>query len=410
MRKITYSILLLCGVMFAGAGTNETLTLEQAVKTALQRNPEILLAQKELAAAMGKRLQMTAVADPMLVFRDEGLALNKAKDGSFDKEYSLGLEQNLEFPGKRALRGEIGRSGEDQAALALDKARLRLVARVKKAYYQAVLSRRTLESLDQASSLLDRFMDNLVIKYQAGDASYSDVLRAKVEKARLQNQIIEERRAGTASRAELHILLGNKGDDASALVTDITFVPLQKELPAIKEEVRASSPTLKMLASKRRQSEAGLRLAMKSGLPDFSLGIYFPSLRSGAWGFSIGLNLPVWGTRRQGEVMEAEAATGKALISLETEERRMMIRIETAYAGVKAAEEQVKIFEQKLLKDMEDEIRLAVNQYQYGKIEFFNLLDLYRTYAATQLEHLKALYQYLLALSDLEVAGEDYTD
>ena len=87
-----------------------------------------------------------------------------------------------------------------------------------------------------------------------------------------------------------------------------------------------------------------------------------------------------------------------------------MIRIDNAYAGVKAADAQVKLFEQKLLKDMGDEIRLAVNQYQYGKIEFFNLLDLYRTYAAAQLEHLKALYQYLLALSDLEVAGEEYTD
>ncbi|MCX6564500.1 MAG: TolC family protein [Candidatus Aminicenantes bacterium] len=410
MRKITCSILLLCSVMFAIAGASETLTLEQAIQTALQRNPEILLAQKELAAAMGKRLQMTAVADPMLVFRDEGLALNKAKDGSFEKEYSLGLEQNLEFPGKRVLRGEIGRIGEDLAALALDKARLLLGARVKKAYYQAVLSRRTLESLDQASSLLDRFMENLVIKYQAGDASYSDVLRAKVEKARLQNQIIEERRAATAYRAELNILLGNKGDDAAALVTDIAFVPLQKELTAIKEEIRTSSPTLKMLAAKLRQSEAGRRLAKKGGLPDFSLGLYFPSLRSGAWGFSVGLNLPVWRTRRQGEVMKAEAATGQALISLEAEERRLMIRIENAYAGVKAAEEQVKLFEQKLLKDMGDEIRLAVNQYQYGKIEFFNLLDLYRTYAATQFEHLKALYQYLLALSDLEVAGEEYTD
>jgi len=396
--------------MFAFAGASETLTLEQAIQTALQRNPGILLAQKELAAAMGKRLQMTAAADPTLVFSDEGLALNKAKDGSFEKEYSLGLEQNLEFPGKRALRGEIGRAGEDLAALALDKARLLLGASVKKAYYQAVLSRRTLESLDQASSLLDRFMENLVIKYQAGDASYRDFLRAKIEKARLQNRIIEERRAATAFRAELNILLGNKGDDTAALVTDIVFVPLQKELTAIQEEIRASSPTLKMLAAKLRQFEAGRRLAKKNGLPDFSLGLYFPSLRSGAWGFSIGLNLPVWRTRRQGEVMEAGAAADQALISLEAEERRLMIRIENAYAGVKAADEQVKLFEQKLLKDMGDEIRLAVNQYQYGKIEFFNLLDLYRTYAATQFEHLKALFHYLLALSDLEVAGEEYAD
>jgi hypothetical protein len=38
------------------------------------------------------------------------------------------------------------------------------------------------------------------------------------------------------------------------------------------------------------------------------------------------------------------------------------------------------------------------------------LLDLYRTYAATQLEHLKALYLYLVSRADLEVAGEEYAD
>jgi len=411
MKKAATFILLLFGrVLAAPAASSETLTLEQAVQTALRRNPEILLAQKELTAAAGKRLRTTAMADPSLVFRDEGLALGQAKDGSPEKEYSLGLEQEFEFPGKRALRGEIGRYGEDQAALALDKARLLLAARVKKAYYRAVLSRRTLESLDRAADWLGRLMDNLVIKYQAGDAAYTDVLRAKVEKARLQNQMIEERRSETAFKAELDILLGNENGETADLVTDIAFVPFHKDLAAVREEIRATSPTLKMLASKRRQSETGMLLAGKSGLPDFSLGLYFPSLRSGAWGFSVGLTLPIWGARRRGEVMEAEAAADQALISLRAEEVRMMTRVESAYAGVQAADEQVKLFEQKLLKDMADEIRLALDRYQYGKIEFFNLLDLYRTYAATQFEHLKALYQYLLALSDLEVAGEGYVN
>jgi len=325
-----------------------------------------------------------------------------------EKEYSLGLEQDLEFPGKRALREEAGRYGETQAALALDRARIRLAAKVKNAYYRAVLSRRTIESLEQACSMLDRLIDNLVIKYRAGDAAYPDILRAKIEKARVENQILEERRAGTAYRAELESLLGNSSGDEAVLATDIAYIPFRQDHAAVRERLRTSSPTLKMLAARLRQGETEVRLAGKSSLPDFSLGLYFPSLRTGAWGFSIGVTLPVWRARRQGEVMEAEAAAGQARIALESEERRIMLRIDNAYAGAKAADEQVKLFEQKLLKEMGDEIRLALEQYQYGKIEFFNLLDLTRTYAAARLEHLKALYQYLSALADLEAAGEAY--
>lgn len=410
MKKYIILILFASAISFLGASGEEGLTLEQAVKIALQRNPEILLAQKDMVTATAKRLQMEAISDPDIVFRDEGLSLKKNASEGEGKEYSFGIEQGLEFPGKRALRGEIGRFGEDLAALALDKARLLLSARVKKAYYKAVLSRRTLESLENASSLLDQFIENILVKYRTGGASYSDVLRAKVEKARIRNQIIAEQKEGATAHAELNLLLGRKGDEFMLLTTDLAYLPLDKDLPTLKDEARTTSPTLKIVTSKRRQSETGLKLAFKSRLPDFLLGLYFPSLRTGSWGFSVGLTVPLWRTRQKGEIMEADAANGIALISAEKEERRIMARLETAYSSVRAAEEQLKIFEQQLLKDIEDDVKLGISNYQYGKIEFFSLLDLYRTFAAVRLEHLKSLYLYLISLADLEVAGEEYAD
>jgi cobalt-zinc-cadmium efflux system outer membrane protein len=337
------------------------------------------------------------------------MAIRKKSAGS-EEETSLGIEQSLEFPGKRALREKIGRFGEEAASLELEKVRLLLGANVKKAYYAAVFHRRTLESLENASSLLDQFLENLSIKYRTGTASYGDVLRARAEKARLRNQIISEKQKQAAAHAELNIMMGRKGDEPMRLATDISYVPLDKDLAAIKDEVRLSSPTLKLGSLRRRQSEAGVKLALLSRMPDFSLGLYFPSLRTDAWGFLVGLSVPLWRTRQKGEIMEAEAAEEIAHISAEKEERRIMGRLETAYAGVRAAEEQVNIFEQQLLKDMEDELALGISRYEYGKIEFFNLLDLYRTYASVRLEHLKSLYLYLISLAELEVAGEDDTD
>ena len=382
------------------------LTLEKAVSLALRQNPAVLVAEKEVSAALGKRMQLEAVADPTLVFRDEGLAFRRNADGTPEKEISFGVEQNLEFPGKRALRAEIGRAGEARAGLVLGRTRLLVSARVKKAYYAAVLARKTVESLEKSAALLDEFITSLLAKYQAGDTTYADVLRAKVEKARLQNQILEDRKNGAAARGELNLLLGRRGDEPLVLSTDMTYVPLTKGLAAWKEEARIASPTLKLAAAKRGQSLTALLLARKSVLPDFSLGLYFPSLRTGSWGFSIGLSLPIWRTRTNGEIREAEAANDIAALSESQEEARLMARIDQAFESVRTAEDQVKIFEQRLLKDLEDELKLSVSQYGYAKLEFFSLLDLYRTYAAAQLEHLKSLFLYLTSLTDLEVAGE----
>jgi len=219
--------------------------------------------------------------------------------------------------------------------------------------------------------------------------------------------MLEERKNEAAALAELNLEIGRRADEPTALSTDLAYVPMTRELAAWKDEARATSPTLKLLAAKKRQAGASLDLARKNGLPDFSLGLYYPSKHMEDWGFYVGVSLPVWKTRRAGEVMEAEAAAESAALSEGQEEMRLMSRIGRAFDSVKTAEAQVRIFEQKLLKDLEDELRISLSQYRIAKIEFFNVLDLYRTYVEARLERLKSLYLYLTALADLDVAGED---
>ena len=92
------------------------LTLEQALEIALARNPEVLAARAEVEAARGRTLQLGAGPDPQLVAGFEGAPLPGTKDEGEDIEVSLGVEQVFEFPGKRALRAEIGGYGERERA------------------------------------------------------------------------------------------------------------------------------------------------------------------------------------------------------------------------------------------------------------------------------------------------------
>lgn len=383
----------------------EPLTLDRALAIAMERNPRILAAAQEVAASEGRTLRLKAFSDPSLSFSDEGLSFRK--DSAGEKEYSFGVEQSFEFPGKRALRGRIGRFGEERAALELERARLLVGAEVKRAYFRAVLSRRTVESLERSSALVDRLLENLAARRGSGAASSSDILRSRVEKARLRNQIIEEKKEGAAAASDLNLLIGRNGDAPTDLVTDLVTVPLDANPSALRAGAQASRPSLRIAAARRGEAETGLALARKSGLPDLTLGLFFPSLRAGGWGFSVGLSLPVLGQRRKGEVMEAAAAEEISRLAAAGEELRVAARIGTAFEAARAAEEQVKVFEGSLLRDLEDDMTLSLSRYRYGEIAFFELLDLYRTYASARLEHLRALYLYNVSLADLEVAGEE---
>jgi cobalt-zinc-cadmium efflux system outer membrane protein len=383
-------------------------TLEQAVTVALKNNPGVLSALKEAEASLGRRLQLEAIPDPEVLFSDEGLGLGRRSKAEGEKEISFGIQQLLEFPGKRALRSRVGKYGERIALLEVERAKLVVGAEVKRAYYKTVLSTKTVSSLEGTLALLDRFIETAAARYQAGAVPYLDVLRARVEKARAQNELLGARNELRTDKVRLNILMGRRGDDPLELMTGLAFVPPAGDLAAVREEALSTRPSLKIAGLKLERAIAGLMLSRKNLLPDFSVGLFSPSLRANAWGFAVGITVPLyWWKKQKGETIEAAAEKDIEVVSRDSAERRLLARIEEAYSNVTTAAEQVKVFKEKLLGEVESELQLSLTSYGLGKTEALDLLDISRTYRTTQLEYLKALYLYLVSAADLEAAGED---
>ena len=61
-------------------------------------------------------------------------------------------------------------------------------------------------------------------------------------------------------------------------------------------------------------------------------------------------------------------------------------------------------FDRVLLADAADAIRTATQNFQAGQIDGLELLETLRTLRSIELEHLRALLDYELALTDLAVA------
>ena len=365
------------------------LTIQEAVSTALEHNPEIVGARHALEEATGRRLQAEARPEPQLAMSTEGMPFSLKADDT--TEINFGLELPIEFPGKRPLRAKIGIFGQDIASLELARTSLVVAARVRKAYWKAVLSDRTVASLESLADLLDTIIESSRIRYQAGAAAYGDVLRARVERARLQNETIEARQGREAARAELALLLGSPDRGPFILTSDLIFVPFDQTLEDVKAAARATRPSLQIAALRSERAQTASALAGKNRLPDFSLGLFFPSIRFNAWGVAFGFNLPLSRARTEGERLEAAARYAASVAAVQARAKKLDLELEISYAAVRAAADQVRLFEQELLAEMEEEIRSGLTQYQYGKIESYSLLDLFRTYAAAVLERLKAL-------------------
>jgi len=151
-----------------------------------------------------------------------------------------------------------------------------------------------------------------------------------------------------------------------------------------------------------------VKLAGLSRHPDLLAGFSLPSVRTRAWGLSLGLTLPfLRPAGARGLALEAGAGMEGARLAVVACERRLRSALESALASAKAAEEQVRIFERDLLRELEDELRIQLEYFRYGKTEAYALLDLHRTFVLAEIEHLRAVLLYNLALATLRSPGRN---
>lgn len=115
-----------------------------------------------------------------------------------------------------------------------------------------------------------------------------------------------------------------------------------------------------------------------------------------------------YSTGVQGDVLEAEANLSVAEVRYQSAKIKVTQSIRTALNNLLFAEEQLRLFDTSLLRDIEDELRAGITAYQNNQIDLLNLFDIYRTYRATKVEYSRTVYNTLVALAELETAAEKW--
>lgn len=384
-----------------------TYSQQEAIDLALQNNPEVLIAQKEIESAKGKKLQSASPEQPELSFAWEGIPAGE----SFSRanERTISLSQSLEFPYKLLLRRDVSNKDVEIAVENLNRTKALITSEIKKAYYRVIYQLKLVETLEFNLGLLKQFQEATLLKYQSGDLPYFEVVRAKVEIAKTQNEIIEAKKELVSVRSEFNLLLGKKGSEEFELEDALSYLPFEKSKEQILQELTQRNRTLKITQLSEERERKSLRLAKNSFIPDFnfSAGYFSESGDRFVPSFEIGLSLPLWWWNPKGQIQENKANFKIAQIRQEASARVIKSEIEKAYELAKASQEQVLLFEKTLLKEIDEELKAGINSYQYNQIDALGLLDIYRTNKTSKVEYYRALYNYLSALAELEVAGEE---
>jgi len=405
------------GVAFSQ--TRELLSINEAVAIALEKNPRVLTAQQEIEAADAKILQAGRLPNP-----EVGMSWNETPFNfniAEADERDIGITQHIEFPTRRSGRIDVATQDRQIVELQLERTKMLIAAQVKKAYYGTRLSQEIMESFEEQLRLLHDVQRILTDRYQAGTSNYLDVIRGRVEIARLNNDVAEVKRDLQVRLAQLNLLLGRNADHAVEL-TDTLFhgsVPVDGD--SLIRTLSENSIILKIAQRAVHRADAAVGVAATSYLPDFSLGLFhqrrteqppfdangFMGTTKNGLGIQLGISVPLWFWQEpRGQVQEAGALREIARVNNDQVVRRVRSSILNALGAVKTVDSQIRVFDQSLLNDAQDILATVIAQYQNNQIDLLNLLDVYRTVRATRVEYARARLNYAAVLADLEVAAE----
>ena len=383
--------------------------LQTLLGQALAQNPELAKAEALVQADQERIPQARALPDPSLSLGLQNDGFRQLQIGKMETSYyQVMLTQPLPWPGKRGLRTELARLGVQASRSVSDRTRLSLVANLKRAYFGLLLVRGQLELLDQQALLWQRAGEISKVRYQVGQGSQADLLRAQLEQNRL-------RQARIGLHADERVLLGNLNrlrgvspDTPTPSSTRITELSPELSPEAVwTARAEQESPELRSARIGMQQAEQSLAIAQRDRYPDFAMsaGIMPRGSFDPMWTASVAISLPIWSRQKQHKAVAEQEYRRRAQGSESASVKQLLAqRIQERAAQSEAALDSLRLYREGLLVQSEASFQASLAQYEAGRSPFLSVLEALNGWIADRGGYLQALAQALA----VQVAQEEF--
>ena len=381
------------------------LVLPELIQEVLARNPELVAARKQWEAVTNRITQARSLDDPILSLQlwniPQPFKATQADNTIF------GLSQNLPFPGKLALKGDVASRSAEITEQAVRAKELELVARLKQAYYDLFLAQKAVQIHHEQVELVRQFVAIANAKFRAGKGSQTDVLKAQVELSMLfQHLPVLEQRRETAE-AMLNTLLDRAPASPLGLAQEPSQQSLEQPVDDLHRLALNDRPELKAAELDVQRSEQSRALAQRQYYPDFNVAFQrFQNYQANdGFGAYVAMSIPFafWTKPKyDAGVHEAEAAVSVAQAQQHTLENMTRFQINDLLAKLRATDQVAMLYRTTILPQAEQSLEAARVGYRAGKAGFLDLIDTQRAWRGFQLEYFQALVDRQHRLAELE--------
>ncbi len=357
------------------------LTLEELLARLERRSPRVAAARAVADAARARIPSARRLPDPQLQVGLMNYEVPRFAPMAAIGMTQLQIMQMVPVAGKLSLSGRIADAqAEGAGARALD-ARWEQRARLAMAFYDLYQADRALRVARETKRLVEDIATTAQTMYAVGDGRQADVLRARVEVARMNEEIVRMSTMRTAMGARLGGVL-DEAIDTTRLSPALPALPAT--LPALDSlvaDAQANRPMLRAGEADLRAASSAERLARREIWPDLQVGVQYGQ-RGGAMGtermgsLMVGATIPIFARDRQFQ-MRVEAGAMRAMAQSELAAMRADTRARVAelHADFIRARNLRALYQTAVLPQAEAAVTAALASYRVGAVNLMTLLD-----------------------------------
>lgn len=408
-RRLTVYFLIFISAIIplTSARAEDALTLKSAVSEALTSNPEILSAKRSYEAASARIWQAASLSDPMVELEYDKIYADRMLTGDPMKTYAI--SQDIPFPTKLYLRAKIASKIAKMSYESYKAKEKEIISRTKSAYAELFYIYRSIEINKENKGILEQLSQSATARYSKGLGTQGDALKAQVELATVDTELIMLEQKRVTAQARLNILLNRDPKEEIGIPAPEEAIKFDRTLDDYYSLAEQNSPELKAYRYGIERGKVAYDLSLNEFMPDFSLKykqmVQGDKAVGNAWAGTLGVTIPLWFFQKQAfgvKEMKSELEMLKAEYA--AKEKAVLFDVRDAYARVEANKKLVELYETAFLPQAEETLNASVRGYESDKTDFLTLLDSRRMLIDFKLRHYNSILDLRIALADLERA------
>jgi outer membrane protein, heavy metal efflux system len=383
-------------------------SLKDLIGEAERNNPGIAVAEHGYAAATYGARQGSALPDTQVTVQQFAVGSPGPFAGYTNSEFAyigLGASQEIPYPGKRGLRGQVANREADVRRVQIESVRRTVTDKLKTAYFQLAYLQQTLSVLERNAQVLKDVEQIVESRYRVGQGNQQEVLKAQLQSTKILQEITMHHREVGQLEAQLKQLLNRPQESPDIQTEPLAERTITYTASDLLSLTKHQNPNVKAQEAMLAKSDSQVELAKKEFHPDFTVQYMYQNTDRKFRDYymaGISITLPNRG-RRKAELAEAEANRDQANKQLEAEVQQRLAEVQDQYVVAQTSTEQLKIYKDGLIPQSNVAFQSALASYQSNRQDFETLLSSFTDVLNLEIEYQRELAEHEVALARLEM-------